>query len=127
MMNDTVIRIEKEAIPFTLPANEVQLKTLEVKYTLSGSIFKMQQPIFKEGSAEELLHFLFKINQAQQKLGVTTSQKLESGIEQLLQGSAHNMWNTIKAIVTPNVNTLASLTHCIEAFRRLYFPKPAAI
>ena len=54
MMNNTVIGIEKEAIPFTLPANEVQPKTLEVKYTLSGSIFKMQLPIFKEGSAEEL-------------------------------------------------------------------------
>ncbi len=126
-MNDAGTGIEKEAIPFTLPTTEVQPKTLKVKYILSWSTFKTQLPIFKEGSAEDLLHFLYKFNQTRQKLGYTTYQKLESWIEQLLQRSSCIGWNTIKATVTPTVNTLASFTHRIEAFQRLYIPEPAAI
>ena len=87
-MNDAGTGIEKEAIPFTLPTTEVQPKTLKVKYILSWSTFKTQLPIFKEGSTDDLLHFLYKFNQTRQKLGYTTYQKLESWIEQLLQRSS---------------------------------------
>ncbi len=125
-MNDTNTGIEKETIPFLINTDS-NPKTLEVKYSLAGSTFKTQLPTFKEGSAEELLHFLYEFNQPQSKLGYTTYQKLESGIEQLLQGFACNEWNTIKSTVTPNVNTVASFASRIEAFRLLYIPEPAAI
>ena len=125
-MNDTDTGIEKETIPF-LYNKDSDPKTIEVKYTISGSTFKTHLPTFKEGSAEQMLHFLYEFNQAKNKLGYTTYQKLESGIEQLLQGSARNEWNTIKSTVNPNVNTMASFTARIEAFRLLYIPEPAAI
>lgn len=80
-MNESDTGIEKEAIPFALPSNPSQSKTLEVKYAISGSMFKMQLPIFKEGTAEELLHFINEFQQANNKLGYATYQKLESGIE----------------------------------------------
>ena len=84
-------------------------------------------PIFAGGSAEDLLHFLYEFNQARARLGYTTYQKLESGIEQLLVGTARNEWNTIKGTVSPNANTVASFASHIDAFRRIYIPEPAAI
>ena len=79
--------IEQESIPFYLTKSEKDFKTLEIKYTLSGSIFKLQLPIFKEGSPEEFLHFIHEFTQAKNKLGYGNSQKLESGLEQLIQGN----------------------------------------
>ena len=50
--------IEKEAISF-IPSEEIKNPSyLEVKYTIAGSGFKTQLPIFKGGSAKELLRFL---------------------------------------------------------------------
>ena len=87
--------MEKEAIPL-IPANEITKPShIEVKYTISGSGFKTQLPVFTGGSAEELLRFLNKFQGAKNKLGYTTYQKLESGIEQLLQGTAKDEWSTI--------------------------------
>ena len=126
-MNDTDTGIEKEAIPFQISENKQTPKTLEIKYTISGSTFKTQLPVFNGGTAEEFLHFLNEFQQARTKLGYTNYQKLESGLEQLLQGTARNEWTTIKATVDPNVNTLASFASRIDAFRRLYIPEPAAI
>ena len=80
--------IKKEAISF-IPSDKITKPSyIEVKYTISGSGFKTQLPVFKGGPAEELLCFLNKFQGAKTKLGYTTYQKLESGIEQLLQGTA---------------------------------------
>ena len=77
--------IEKEYISF-IPSEEIKkLSYMEVKYTIAGSGFKTQLPIFnKEGSAEEFLRFLCKFHNSKTKLRYTNYQKLESGIEQLL-------------------------------------------
>ena len=126
-MNDPDTGIEKEAIPF-VPAPSVQAKrTLEVKYSIAGSGFKTQLPIFEDGNAEEFLHFLFKFRQAQNRLGYNTYQKLESGIEQLLKGTARNKWNTIKNTVNPGTNTVASFNALLDALRLIYIPEPSAI
>ena len=87
-MSELDAGIERETIPFYPTKLERDIKTLEIKYTLSGSIFKLQLPIFKEGSPEEFLHFIHEFTQAKNKLGYGSSQKLESGLEQLLQGNA---------------------------------------
>ena len=85
---DTDHGIEKESISF-IPTEENQKPSyIEVKYTISGSDFKTQLPIFKGGSAEDLLQFLNKFQGARSKLGYSNYQKLESEIEQLLQGTA---------------------------------------
>lgn len=126
-MNETNTGIEKEAISFLAPTPTTQPKTLEVKYEITGSTFKTQLPIFKSGTAEEFLHFLHDFNQARQRLGYSSYQKLESGIEQLLQGTARNEWNTIKATLDPNSNNLDTFTRRLDAFRRIYIPEPAAI
>lgn len=75
-MNETDTGIEKETIPFSLSSNPTQPKTLEIKYTIAGSTFKTQLPVFSEGSAEDLLHFLFEFQQAHNNLGYNTYQKL---------------------------------------------------
>ena len=82
---DTDHSIEKESISF-IPTEESQKPSyIEVKYMISGSGFKTQLPIFKGGSAEDLLRFLNEFQSARSKLGHTNYQKLESGIKQLLQ------------------------------------------
>ena len=91
-MNEMDAGIEKESIPFGPPLNLSTIKTLEIKFSLSGSTFKTQLPIFWEGSPEEFLNFLYEFTQAKSKPHV----KLESGFEQLLLGNAQNAWNTIK-------------------------------
>ena len=48
--------------------------------------------------------------EAKTTLGYNSYQKLESGLEQLLQGTALSAWNTIKAIVQLNINTLLTFT-----------------
>ena len=117
--------IEKEAISF-IPSDKIKKPSyLEVKYTISGSGFKTQLPVFKGGSAEELLRFLNEFQGAKGKLGYNTYQKLESGIEQLLQGTAKDEWSTIKGTVQPNTNTVASFNSRIEAFKQIYIPEPA--
>ncbi len=119
--------IEKEAIPFILSEEITKPSYLEVKYTISGSGFKTQLPIFKGGSAEELLRFLNEFQGAKTRLGYTTYQKLESGIEQLLQGTAKDEWSTVKGTVQPNTNTIAVFNQRIEAFKTIYIPEPAAV
>ena len=49
-MNETDTGIERETIPFSIPANILTPNTLEVKYTITGSTFKTQLPIFKGGT-----------------------------------------------------------------------------
>ena len=115
-MNESDTGIEKEVIPFALPSTLSQHKTVKVKYTISGTTFKTQLPIFKEGTSQELLHFVNEFQQAKIKLGYTTYQKLESGFEQLLQGIACHEWTTIKATVGPNTNAVATFTNRLEAF-----------
>ena len=61
------------------------------------------------------------------KLGYTSYPKLESGLDQLSQGTALNAWNTIKATVIPTTNTLQSFATCIAAFCRIFLPEPAVI
>ena len=61
------------------------------------------------------------------KLGYTSYQKLKSGLEKLLQGTALSAWNTIKGTVKPNVNTLLTFRLQIEAVKRIYIPELAAI
>ena len=88
-MNDLDTGIEKEIISF-YPSDTVATKTIEIKFSLSGSSFKLQLPTFNHGSAEEFLHFLYEFNEAKGKLGYNTCPKLESGLEQLLQENTHN-------------------------------------
>ena len=54
---------------------------------------------------------------------------MESGIEQLLQGTAKDKWSTIKGTVDPNTNTIAIATFNarIEALKKIYIPEPAAV
>ena len=66
-MSELGTGIERETITFYPTKSERDLKTLEIKYTLSGSAFKLQLPIFKEGSPEEFLHFVHKISKAKNK------------------------------------------------------------
>ena len=126
-MIDNELGIEKESISFYVNSESKNIKTLEIKYTLSGSSFKTQLPIFREGNAEEVLNFLYEFNQAKTKLGYTNHQKLESGLEQLLQGNARNEWNTIKTTISANTQTVAAFTERINAFKKLYIPEPSAI
>ena len=126
-MNESELGIEKESIPFYKSQDTKNIKTMEIKFTLSGSSFKTQLPIFREGNVEDLLHFLYEFNQSKSKLGYTTHQKLESGLEQLLQGNARNEWNTIQTTISPNVNTIAAFSQRVTAFKRLYIPEPSAI
>ena len=119
--------IEKETIAFYSDKGEDKTKIIEVKFTLSGSAFKLQLPVFNQGNAEEFLHFIHEFLQAKSKLGYNTGAKLESGLEQLLQGNARQEWNTIKNTVAPNVNTVASFNERILAFKRLYIPDPSAV
>jgi len=119
--------IEREAIPFLPPSEKPKTSFLKVKYTISSSTFKTQLPIFKGGSAEEFLRFMYEFNHAKSKLGYTTYQKLESRLEQLLQSTAKDEWSTIKGTVQPGVNTAQSFNARIEAFRLIYIPEPAAI
>ena len=107
-MNNADSGIEKEAISFGPVPDAQHQKTFEVKYSIVGSSFKTQLSIFNDGNAEELLYFLFEIKQAQTRLGYNTYQKLESGIKQLLKGTARNKWNKIISTVSPNTNTAAS-------------------
>lgn len=119
--------IEKEIIPF-LPSSDKQTpQFLEVKYSIANTQFKKQLPIFKGGSAKELLYFLHEFTSAKSKLGYNSYQKLESGLEQLLQSTALSAWNTIKGTVEPNVNTIHTFNLRIEALKRIYIPEPAAI
>ena len=119
--------IEREAIPF-LPSTEKQKNSfLEVKYTISDSTFKTQLPIFRGGSADDCLRFLYEFENSKSKLGYTTYQKLESGLEQLLQGTAKSEWSTIKGTVQPGTNSVNSFAARLEAFRLIYIPEPAAI
>ena len=92
---------------------------------LIGIVTQLQ--IFKGGKAEEFLRFIYKFDHAKNKLGYNTYQKLESGLEQLLQGTAKDKWNTIKGTVQPNTRTVQSFGARVEAFRLIYIPEPAAV
>ena len=119
--------IEREAIPFLPLSDKQKTYFLEVKYTISNASFKIQLPIFCGGSAKEFLQFLYEFEQAKSKLGYTTYQKLGSGLEQLLQGTAEGEWSTIKGTVQPGTNSVNSFAARIKAFRLIYIPEPAAI
>ena len=80
-MNENDLGIEKETISFYTNQESNPPMTLEIKFTLSGSSFKTQLPVFRKGNSEEFLHFLYKFNQAKNKLDYTSHQKLESGLE----------------------------------------------
>ena len=86
MMNKTDTGIEKESILFVLTQDLSNTKILEIRFSLSGNSFKMQLPIFREGTPEEFLLFLYEFIQAKPKLGHLSHQKLESSFKQLLQG-----------------------------------------
>ena len=94
--------IEREAILFLPPTEKLKTSFLEVKYTISESTFKTQLPIFKGGTAEEFLRFIYEFEHAKNKLGYNTYQKLKSGLEKLLQGTTKVEWSTIKGTVQPN-------------------------
>ena len=119
--------IEREVIPFLPPKEKPKPSFLEVKYNIWNSTFKTQLPIFTGGLAEEFLRFMYEFNHAKTQLGCTMYQKLESGLEQLLQGTAKDEWSTIKGTVQPGINTTQSFSARIEAFRLIYIPEPAAI
>ena len=118
-MNESEAGIEKESIPFGPPQDLSTMKTLEIKFSLSGTTFKTQLPIFCEGSPEEFLNFLNEFVQAKSKLGYNSHLKLESGFEQLLLGNARNEWNTIKYTTMPRTRTVAAFNTRIEAFKKL--------
>ena len=122
-MNDLDTGIEKETISF-YPSNPTVTKTIEIKFSLSGSSFKLQLPVFKQGNADDFLHFLHEFHEAKGKLGYNTCPKLESGLEQLLQGNVRNEWNTIKQTVSPNTRTVAVFNEQIDAFKKIYVPDP---
>ena len=63
--------IKKESISFILIEESQKPSYIEVKYTISGSGFKTQLPIFKGGSVEDLLRFLNEFQSARTKLGYT--------------------------------------------------------
>ena len=54
-MNKSELGTEMQSISFYSSPDTKNDKTLEIKYTLSGSLFKTQLPIFREGSTEEVL------------------------------------------------------------------------
>ena len=63
---DTDHGIEKESISF-IPTEESRKPSyIEEKYTISGSGFIMQLPIFKGGSAEDLFQFLNEFQSAKE-------------------------------------------------------------
>ena len=126
-MNETDTGIEKESIPFVPTYDLSNIKTLEIKFAISGSSFKTQFPIFREGTPEEFLNFLYKFSQAKSKLGYTTHSKLESGFKQLLQGNARNKWNTIKNSIQPNTQTVAAFNKRVTVFKSLYISEPSAV
>ena len=113
--------IKSSTFPFCPTKSDKDLKTLEIKYTLSNSVFKLQLPIFTEGTPEEFLHFIHEFTQAKSKLGYSSSQKLESGLEQLLQGNARQEWNTIKNTTLPGVQTIASFNERINSYKKFTF------
>ena len=121
-MSELDTGIERETIPFYSTKTETNTKFLEIKYTLSGSTFKLQLPIFKEGLPEEFLHFLHEFTQARNKLGYTNAQKLESGLEQLLQGNARQEWNTVKTTTLPGVQTIVAYNERINLYKKYTFP-----
>ena len=54
-------------------------------------IQNIQLSIVKKGTPTEFLHCIQELSQAETKLGYsTTYPKLESGLEQLLQGNGYN-------------------------------------
>ena len=123
-MNEQDTGIEKETISF-YPMETSAPKAIEIKFTLSGSSFKIQLPILNQSNAEDFFHFLHEFDSAKTKLGCNTCPKLESGVEQLLQGNAKNEWNTIKNTVSPDMTTFAAFN--ILAFKRIYVPDPSAV
>ena len=127
MSSDADTGIEKETISFLSFITKEKTPTMEIKYEISGSSFKTQLPIFQDGDAEDFLHFLFEFNQAKVKLGYTSGSKLESGIEQLLKGTARHEWNTIKTTVDPTSTSAAAFERRVDALKAIYIPDPAAI
>ena len=59
-MNNTDTDFGMKSISFFPKDTSDITKILEVKYTCSGITFKTQLPIFKEGNAEEFLHYRVK-------------------------------------------------------------------
>ena len=90
-MNEIDTSIEREAISFFPNLSYVNLKSLEIKFTISGPTFKIQLSVFKEVTPEELLHLLQEFSQTKTKFRHTIYSKFESGLE-LVQGNARNEW-----------------------------------
>ena len=119
--------IEKETIFFYPEKSDRNFKNIEIKYTMPGSTFKLQLPVFNEGRPKEFLHFIHEFEQAKGKLGYNSGQKLESGLEQLLQGNTRNEWSTTKGTILLGTTTLAAFNDRIESYKRLYISDPSAI
>ena len=117
-MNDNDTGLKKETITFYCSNQENKPKYVGVKFTLAGSAFKIRLPTFKQGNAEEFLHFLHQFSEAKTKLGYNSCQKLESGFEQLLQRNARYEWSTIKGTVAPNLQTIAAFNKRILAYKK---------
>ena len=115
MKND--IGIKKETILFFPIDSSKEKKTIEIKYTLSGSSFKFQLSVFKEGTPEDFLHFLHEFSRSKNKLGYKTYEKLESDLEQILQGNARKERNMIKGTVSPGSQTIAVFNERIFAYK----------
>ena len=119
-MNDNDTGLEKETITFYRSNQENEPKYVEVKFTLTGSAFKIRLPTFKQGNAEEFLHFLHEFSEAKTKLGYNSCQKLESGFEQLLQGNVRYEWSTNKGTIAPNSQTIAAFNERILAYKNIH-------
>ena len=74
-MSEADTGIKKETIAFYPSTPNTEPKTVEIKFMLSGSAFKIQLPTFKQGNTEEFLHFLHKFSEAKTKLGYNSCQK----------------------------------------------------
>ena len=118
---------EREAIPFLPPTDKSKTSFIEVKYIISDSTFKTQLTVFKGGSVEKFLRLIYEFEHAKSKLGYNTYQKLESGLEQLLQGTAKDEWSIIKGTFQPGTRIVQSFRARIKAFCLIYIPEPAAI
>ena len=57
-MSEVDSGIEKETISFYPDKTNRNYKNIEIKYTISGSTFKLQLPVFNEVTPEEFLHFI---------------------------------------------------------------------
>ena len=99
-----------------------------MKYCLSESAFKTQVLTFQGGSAEESPSFFMSLNTERINQGIqSVYQKLESGLEQLFQGTGKDDWSPNKGAIQLGTDSGQSFTAHIDDFRSIYTPEPAVI